>query len=212
MKRRKTRTLPFPSGRPEEPAAFNAKDALGLGSGQELAIGQYVQDVAEVLNRVADLLDPKPNQNQTVQLQFVVRGRRGAPAKKTPASRKEDEWDGSLRQAEEAIKNRRAKALGGYLRDAAGGLGELGAVLAPPAEFKGWRLEFVRKGRGRRPDPGKHWEDADITQDLCIQTIIAGKQEAAIVEVAHDRKISRATVMRAKKTFSKPSKKSQKKR
>lgn len=212
MKQRKRKSTAAPPARPEEADTFNAKEALVLGSGHEPTIGQYVQDVAEVLNRAANLLDPKHNQTQTVQLQFVVRGPRASTAKKSPASRKEEEWDGSLLQAKEAIKNRHAKALGWYLRDAAGVLGNLGARLAPPADFRGWRLEFVRKGRGRRSEPGKHWDDAAIAQDLSLETLTTGKQEAAVAEVVAKRKTSRATIMRAKKTFSKSLKKSQKKR
>ena len=212
MKQRKTKTRAAPPPRGEADD-FNAREALNQGRGHERAVGEYVRDLAEVLKLVARHLDPNDKHKEGLQLRFVDQDGRPVSAMKRHASPHEvEEWDGSLLQVQEAIENGNAKALAWYLHGAAEVLSKLGALLDPPEGHKDWRLELVRKGRGRRSDPSKFWRDSGIANDLMMRTISAGKQEAAIVEVEDDRKISRPTIMRAKKRFSNKPKKSQKKR
>ncbi len=212
MKQRATKTTAAPPPRGEADA-FSAREALDQGSGHEPVLGEYVCDLADVLTLLARHLDPDDKRKKGLRLRFVDRNGRPVSAKKRLASPHEDEdWDGSRIQVQEAIENGSANALAWYLSEAAEVLRKLAALLDPPEEHKDWRLELVRKGRGRRSDPNKVWRDSRIDSDLTMKTIEAGKQEAAVVEVEDERKISRATVFRAKKNFSKRSKRSRKKR
>jgi len=212
MKQRKakTRATPTPRG---EADYFNAKEALNKGEGHEPLLGEYVCDLAEVLRLLGGHLDPDDKRKKGLRLRFVGQDGRPVSEKKMPARpHEEEEWVGSFLQVREAIANRTPEPLAWYLHEAAEVLSKFGALLDPPEGHKGWRLELVRRGRGRRSDPSKFRRDSGIATDLMMRTISAGKQEAAVVEVEAERKISRATVFRAKKKPSKKSKKSQKKR
>jgi len=208
MKRRRSKPSAVPPP-PEEADPFNAKDAFRQGEGHEPVLGQYTRDLAETLTLIADLLDPKGRPKQGLRLKFVGQDDRPLSVKNKRASRANDEdWEGSLRQLQEAIERRSAAALGWYLRDGAEVLSILGARLDPPAKYKGWQLAFVRKGRGRRSDPAKLREESAIAHDLMTRTWSTGKQEAAIAEVADKRKIIRSKIFRAKAPRSTVSKKS----
>jgi len=210
QRKRKATAAPPPRGEADD---FNAREALNQGSGHEPVLDEYVRDLAKVLKLVARHLDPNDKHKEGLQLRFVDQDGRPVSAKKRRASPDEDEeWDGSLLQVREAIENGSAKTLAWYFHGAAEFLSKLGALLDPPEGHKGWRLELVRKGRGRRSDPSKVRKDSTIRHDLMMRTIEAGKQEAAVVEVEDERKISRSTVFRAKYPPSTRSKKSQKKR
>jgi hypothetical protein len=210
QRKRKTTAAPTPRGEADD---FNAREALNQGSGHEPLLGEYVRDLAEVLKVVTRHLDPDDKHTKGLQLRFVDQDHRTVSAKKRRANLHEDEeWEGNFLQVQAAIENGSSKALSWYFHGAAEVLSKLGALLDPPEGHKGWRLELVRKGRGRRSDPSKFWRDSGIAHDLMMRTISAGKQEAAVVEVEDDRMISRATVFRAKKRSSKESKKSRKKR
>jgi len=197
MKRRKIKFPAVPSP-PEEAGAFNAKEAIS--SGHEAPVGQYVRDLAEVLNVLASLLDPTNEQNRGLRLQFVAQGHPTALKKRKLARAEADEdWDSSLLQVREAIENGNAVAVGWYFRDAAGLLNRLAGVLTGQQGSGGRRLKFHRKRPGKPFDPSKRWEDAAIVRELAEATLRYGKQEAAIAEVAQKRNISRAKIMRAKK-------------
>jgi hypothetical protein len=206
MTQRRSKPLAAPPP-PEEASPFNAKDAFRQGEGHEPILGQYTRDLAEALTLIANLLDPKGRPKRGPRIKFVDQDDRSLSAKKKRASQAIDEdWEGNLLQLQEAIERRSARAIGWYLRDSADVLRIVGARLNPPAKYKGWQLALVRKGRGRRTDPDKLRKESAIAHDLMTRTWSMGKQEAAVVEVEDARKISRATVFRAKGSRSTPKK------
>ena len=71
----------------------------------------------------------------------------------TSSAQESDEWVGSCAQIEAAIAVGPAKPLGWYFRDLGDFLRCLAPALAAPEGATGWRLKFVREGRGRRSDP-----------------------------------------------------------
>lgn len=187
--------LNAPGTGPEEADPFNAMDALRAG--EALPLGYFVRDLAQAVGILADLLDP-PN-GATPRLQFVPPGPRTAVEKRAPDPEIEAEWESTLAQLEEAIQLGSAAPVGCYLRDVRDVLGLLATALDPPASSRGWRLEFGRKGRGRRPDPKKFRRDSAIATEVLFATRATGKQEAEIAELQAKRGISRATFFRAKK-------------
>lgn len=113
---------------------FHAKEALSQGNASGL--GYYARDLAQALKLIG-------------KLRLVIRGRR-----KEPGDRKErTDWNGSLRELQEAIETGNIEAVSWYLLDAADVIARMAAALDPPPDSRGWRLEFVRKGQGRRSDP-----------------------------------------------------------
>jgi hypothetical protein len=194
MERRKAKSVRATSF-PEEADPFNAKRALQ--EGDEHGVGYFARDHAEALSLLADLFDPP--QGTARKLEFVSH-RRQRPAPDDAASRDEDsEWEGTLDQVKAAIECGSLTLIGSYLRDAADVYRQVGDALDPPSGSRGWSLEFVRKGRGRRDDPNKVFRDLAITTELRFATRKArGKQDAAIEDLK-GKGLSRAKIFRAKK-------------
>ena len=133
---------------PEEADVFKAKEALRHGDVRP--VGQYVGDLAEVLNRLADLFDPTDTKKGPPwQVQLVPRSRQHVRVRdKTARPREDEEWVGSLVQIRQAIDNGNVEAIGSYFRDAADCLRRLAAALNPPHDSKGWQLGFARTKAG----------------------------------------------------------------
>ena len=184
-----------PSSGPEEADPFNTMEALQAGEEQPLAY--FVRDLTQAMDLLANLLDPP--KGEAPQLQFVSRTPRRSVTKNAANTKIEADWESNLRQLQEAIQLSSAPPVGWYLRDVGQVLGLVATALDPPRGARGWRLEFRRQGRGRRPDPQKFQKDSAIARDLLFATWAAGKQEAAIAEVQAKRKISRSKIYRAKK-------------
>ena len=91
------------------------------------------------------------------------------------------EWEGNFLQIKEAIEQGKAETVGLYLRDAAEFLGRLAGLIDGQASSSDWRLEFRRKGRGRRSDPvSRMLKDSRLAMELRFATLHAGKQESAL--------------------------------
>jgi hypothetical protein len=160
---------------------FHAKEALSQGNASGL--GYYARDLAQALKLIG-------------KLRLVIRGRR-----KEPGDRKErTDWNGSLRELQEAIETGNIEAVSWYLLDAADVIARMAAALDPPPDSRGWRLEFVRKGQGRRSDPirKKMMRDSAISLKLALATWRAGGHQKAGIADLKAEGISRATALRAK--------------
>ena len=132
----------------EEVDVFAAREAMK--DGQSAPIGSYLYDVAQILTRLADLFDPvEIGPQPKKQLRFSY-GRH--PEEQRSHADPDAEWESSRTQVEEAIEAKRTKPVGWYLRDASDFLTALSLRFNPPKNSRDWRLEFVRKGRGRRSD------------------------------------------------------------
>jgi hypothetical protein len=166
------------------------KEALLQGDASGL--GYYARDLAQALKLIGNLCDPKQEQ----KLRLIIRGRR-----KEPGDRKETDWGGSLHELQEAIETGNIEAVSRYLVQAADIIDRMAAALDPPPDSRHWRLEFVRKGQGRRSDPirKKMMRDSAISLKLALATWRAGgHQKAGIADLFKAEGISRATALRAK--------------
>ncbi len=180
---------------PEEAGPFPAKEALRHGD--ERGVGYFARDHAEALSLLADLFDPP--ERTARQLEFVSRRRRRPKPNEAAGHDQDSEWEGTLVQVKAAIETGSLTLVGSYLRDAADVYRRVADALDPPSGSRGWCLEFVRKGRGRRDDPNKVFRDLAITTELRFATRKArGKQEAAIADLKAEG-ISRAKIFRAKR-------------
>jgi hypothetical protein len=202
MKDRKSNRAPLVVD--EGADVFDAFEALR--NGKERPIGWHFEDASKILSRVADLLDPpNPTENGTC-LQFPSSGNVDVQADKevTSSAQESDEWVGSCAQIEEAIAKGRAKPLGWYFRDLGDLLSRLAPVFDAPQGATGWRLQFVRKGRGRRSNPVQEMlADSAFALKLRMKTRAAGKQEAAIKDL-EKHGVSRATAFRRKQRAKSP--------
>ena len=193
MKRGTNKSNASGSG-PEEADPFNAMEALRAG--EELPLAYFVRDLTEAVVILAELFDPRTGAGR--QRQFVPRPPHARVPKKVSVTAIE-EWESTLPQVKDAIQLRSSAPIGWYLRDVGNVLGLLEIALDPPAGARGWRLKFVRKGRGRRPDPKRFRRDSAIATEVLFATLASGKQEAEIAEVQAKHGISRSTFFRAKK-------------
>jgi hypothetical protein len=183
---------------------FDALEALRNGAMRPFR--WYLEDASKILSRVADLLDPPNSTENGTRLHFPSSGNVDVQPDKgvTSSAQGSDEWVGSCAEIEAAIAGRRAKPLGWYFRDLGDLLSRLGSALSPPEHSKDWRLQFVRKGRGRRSDPVQQMlADADFALKLRMKTRAAGKQEAAIKDFEQNG-VSRATAFRRKQRAKSP--------
>ncbi len=150
---------------------------------------------------LADVFDPTDTKKGTSgQIQLVPRGRQRVRVKhKAARPPEDDEWVGSLVQIRQAIDNGSVDAIGSYVRGAADFLSRLAHALNPPLGSRDWRLKFAREGRGRRSDRTREMLKADsLATELKFATRDVGKQKTALEEIESKRRISRATIMRAK--------------
>jgi hypothetical protein len=140
---------PVTTSHPEEACASTATE--GLQQGNEPRVGYYARDLGQVLNLLADQFAPLGKGKAEWQLLgHRPRKQRSPRTKQSSPVEVPEEWEGTLDQVFEAIANGKLTILGLYLREAAGVLSRLADSLDPSRNSKGWRLEFVRKGRGRR--------------------------------------------------------------
>lgn len=177
---------------------FDAKEALR--NGEERPIGWYLEDAAENLSRISDCLDPSNSKLNASNLQF----RTEPPGTTTnrPELPKDDfdEWIGTRAQVDAAIKAGSPKLFGWYLQDLGDFLSRLAPAFNPPEHSRDWRLQFVRKGRGRRYDPMQQLlRDSHSTLMLRMATREAGKQEAAIAALKGRPGASRANLFKRKR-------------
>ena len=183
---------------PEEADPFHATEALQAG--EKLPLAHFVRDLAEAVVILAELFESRTGAGR--QLQFLPRPPHTRVPKKVTVTAIE-EWESTLPQLKDAIQLRSAAPIGWYLRDVGNVLGLLTVALDPPPGERGWRLEFRRQGRGRRPDPKKFQKNSAIVTELQFATWATGKQEAAIAEVQAKRGIRRPTIFRAKQKSNK---------
>jgi hypothetical protein len=186
-----------PTGSP--PAdVFEAKQALR--NGEEHAVGWYLEDATEILSIISDCLDPPNNNRIARNLKFSAEP---SSVASDPADLPEDdlgEWIGSPAQVKAAIATGSLKLLGWHLRDLGDFLSRLAPAFNPPEHSRDWRLQFVRKGRGRRYDPMQQLvRDSDSTLMLRMATREAGKQEAAIADLKGRPGASRANLFKRKR-------------
>jgi hypothetical protein len=174
-----------------DPVNFSdAEQALRMGSEQGAAVA--VNGLAETLNLVANLLDPKKGKNKKPRLGFTP-AEVQAPA---PGPLAEEYTKSRLDQAMNALRDQNAVLLGRYFRDGAEFLTQLGAALNPASSAKDWRLEFRGNRRGRKPDRSSR----DGLLAYAVLEAVHGRglpQKAAIADVQAKYGVSRATVMRA---------------
>ena len=195
----------------DETSAADAKEALRQG--REPPLAQHLGDMAEGLKILAEMFDPTDDLKPAIQIQQAS----ASSAKTSKANRKSgpeptEDWEGNLRQFKLAVASGNAAAIGSYVRDASDVLHRLATTLDPTAGSKGWRLTFVRRGRGKPSDPIKQLLDnSQIARELAFETKRVGKQEAAIQALADNKKGSRAKLFRAKAN-ARPKNKSHKKR
>ena len=180
---------------------FDALEALGNGTVRP--IGWYLEDASKIVSKVADLLDPPNATENGTCLQFPSSGNLDVQAdgEVTSLAQEADEWVGSCAQIEQAIAGGREKPLGWYFR---GVLGDFLRCLAPafdaPEGSRDLQLQFVRKGRGRRSNPGsRQYYESEFAFKLRMKTRDAGKQEAAIKDFEQNG-VSRATAFLQKAT------------
>ena len=192
---------PATTSHPEEACASTATD--GLQQGDEPPVGHYTRALHEALKRLANQFAPL-GEGEAPQWQFLSRRPRKqrSPAKKQarPVEATE-EWEGTLNQIFDAIESGKVTTIGLYLREAAGVLSRLAESLDPPQDSKGWRLEFVRKGRGRRRDNSvsSMFEESRRARELWEETRKAsGQQESAIAALKGKTGRSRSSLFRAK--------------
>lgn len=142
MKQRKTARPPFLPG---EADVLEATQALLRGD--ERPVAEYLRDLSRALGLLSNPRDAKA----------ARRCRSATPeGRRIPVAAIPDEdakWEGNFLQIKEAIEQGKAETVGLYLRDAAEFLGRLAGLIDGQASSSDWRLEFRRKGRGRRSDP-----------------------------------------------------------
>jgi hypothetical protein len=176
---------------------FDARQALS--NGQERPIGWYLQDAAEGLTRISDLLDPPDGNEGSECLQFAGTGNTRELMDDETGPRDDlGEWVGSPAQIEAAIAARAVKPLGWSLRELGDFLIHLAGAFDAPERSRDWQLQFVRKGRGRRPNPEQMLADSAFALEQRMATRVAGKQEAVIKDLEKNKGISRATFFRRK--------------
>jgi hypothetical protein len=169
------------SSYPEDVDVFEARKALQTGKVQPVA--NYLRDLAERLRRRANLAGTK----------VVSRKRRRIPVATGNADLQVEEPQGNQ------------ELLESFDRDAAF-LEHLAATLDGAPGSWGWRLQFVRRHRGRPTDRvARMFRDSRVARDLASATQHSGKggspgkQESAITDLGENQSISRATIMRAKR-------------
>jgi hypothetical protein len=178
---------------------FDALEAVRNGAVRP--IGWYLEDASKNVSRVAYLLDPADSTGNGPRLQFPSSGNVNVqPVKAVASSAQEsDEWVGSCAQIETAIARGRAELLGWYFRDLGDFLSCLALAFNAPVGGTDWRLQFVRKGRGRRSNPVQQMlAGSAFGLRLRMETRAAGKQEAAI-KYFEQNGVSRATTFRRKR-------------
>ena len=147
------------------------------------------------------MFDPSANSPAAAwQVQLLAQSIEGQSSaeQQTEAVHQNDDWEGTRDQIDGAMKNGSVELIGWYLSDAADVLGHLAAALAPPQKSRSWRLEFVRKGRGRRHDPTSSlMTKSKRAMELKFAARRLGKQEAAIAEHKGEPGRSRASLFRA---------------
>jgi hypothetical protein len=192
-----TRRLPTSSSIIEGANIFDAKQALR--NGEEHPVGCYLEDAAEIVTITSDCLHP-PNSNQIARRLRFGTGPGGVVGNSAKMPQDDlGEWIGSLAQVKAAIAAGSPEPLGYYLRELGEFLSRLATAFNPPEHSKDWRLEFVRKGRGRRSDPIEQMlQDSD--SDLMLRMVTRdGKQEAAIADLKGRPGASRANLFRRKR-------------
>ena len=194
MKRSKNK-LNAPGSGPKEADPFNAMDALRAG--EELPVGYFLRDLTQAVGILANLFDPPKGAGQ--RLQFFPRAPQVRVPKKVTLTAIDEEWESTLFQLKRAIHIASTRPIGWFLRDVGTALGLVATALDPPQGARGWRLEFTRQGRGRRPDPKKFQRDLAIATEILVGTWDTGKQDATIAEMQAKHGISRSTIFRAKK-------------
>ena len=191
---------PVTTSYPDEASASTATEALRQGN--ERPVGHYTRALREALKRLAYQF--APFDEGEAQWQFLghrPRKQRSPGTKQSRPVEATEEWEGTLDQICEAIENGKARSIGLYLREAAGVLSHLAESLDPPQDSKGWRLEFVRKGRGRRRDDSvsSMFEESRRARELWEETRKAGgQQESAIAALKGKTGRSRSSLFRAK--------------
>jgi hypothetical protein len=177
---------------------LDAKQALR--NGEEHPVGWYFEDAGEILRIISDCLDP-PNSSQIARtLQFGT-GPSGAAGDSATMSQDDlGEWIGSPAQVQAVIASGSPEPLGWYVRELGDFLGRLASAFNPPKQSRGWRLKFVRKGRGTRSDPMEQmFRDSHFADMLRMATRKAGKQESAIAELKGRPGTSRANLFKRKR-------------
>jgi hypothetical protein len=186
-----------PTGSPPADVS-DAKQALR--NGEEHPVGWYLEDAAEILSIISDCLNP-PNSTRIVRkLQFGTEPSGVAGAHSMTSEDDLGEWVGSPAQIKAAIASGSPEPLGWYARELGDLLGSLASAFNPPEQSRGWRLKFVRKGRGKRSDPMEQmFRDSGSAAMLRMATRKAGKQEAAIAELKGRPGTSRANLFKRKR-------------
>lgn len=186
-----------PTGSP--PAdAFDAKQALW--NGEEHPVGWYLEDAGEILGRISDYLDPPDANHQGKSIKLGTEPMDGVADHSMMPEDDFGDWVGSPAQVKAAIDAGSFELLGWYLRDLGDFVSRLAPAFNPPEHSKDWRLQFVRKGRGRRSDPMQQMlHDLDSALMLRMATLKAGKQEAAIEHLKARPGASRANLFKRKR-------------
>ena len=180
-------------GFPWEIDAFDAKEALRAGHEQPLAT--YLHEAAAILNQLSDLAD-QIDTGAAPRLKLVPADEQLDSETTLTNPERDEDWEGDPVQVRTAIERGNAQAVGWYLHDLGQVLHLLSAALVPTADHRGWRLEFIRKHRGRRSDPAKRWSNSRIEMELRFGALSGVKQESTIADLENKYGVSRATIMR----------------
>ena len=164
-----------------------------------IAIASFLDDHAQVLNRLGAAFHADRAQWH-LQFKRCGRGRppKGEAEPAAPEAGSCDQIAGQLRRCATDMKDARAQnsSDGAFLAEHSAFLRLLSLLLGPRGH-NGWRLDFVRRGGGRRTDPAKFWRALSLAGQLQLATNRAhGKQ--ALHELK-ERGVSRATAFRAKR-------------
>jgi hypothetical protein len=173
---------------------IEAKEALR--NGEEGPLVAYLADLSQGLSLLAESIHQSEDDQRPIEDEQTPKSGEASEAPLTIEL--EEEWDASLHQFAKVLREGNEELIASYLRDASGIISEVSRTLQPASGTRGWKLEFKRTGRGRPVDQREQLlKESDIYRDVRFKTLKYGKKEAAIAEVMHERRISRATVLRA---------------
>ncbi len=170
-------------------------------------LAAYLHDAANATRLLGDLADPA--HGATPKLSLLSNNGDGEKRKEVV----EEEFDGTGRELEQAVKDGDTQVLGWYLRDLSELLELTASALSNSNTRLDWRLKFKRRRPGRPIDPAKQETERAIEMRLRFGRKDGIKQESTVDALMKEYGVCRATIMRINKGITKPPKlKSQKKR